>query len=319
MSIRDYLLSEENLIANGFKQDKEISTCWYYRGMFFDLTTQQGRQEAEDMLDEIQRQEQINDMYDYDTVEVNTRVEKKIKINKNKEWNVPMCTEESIIRNKKIDYKTLALLSVNSNYKSEEVCRQFGIEYNPNENYRYLYKNSIRENKEELEKLSKWKLDTIQRNIKKLETNGNGFIEVCADNKGKVYYRIYPLTKEGEANNYKYVTIDSRILKYLVRVFDSTAIKVYCSLVWILAEGEKQITYEFLAKTVGLSTKGNTANGNLKTIADILYTLEEVKLIEREIFYDTKDLINGSIPIKCYKYKLTTNKFIKNYSNYHKS
>ncbi len=226
--------------------------------------------------------------------------------NKYEWWGVPMCTEEFIMQDKKMDYKTLALVMVNSYYKGEKVCEQEGYDYSEIENHRYLYKNTIKENKAELEQLSKWKIRTIQKNIDKLATNGNGLIEICKDKNGKIFYKIYPSIVEGNKNQLgKYVKIDSRILKYLINVYNGTAIKIYCTLVWKLAEGEQQLTYEWIAEKVGLSISEHS-KGNLSTIADILSNFNDCKLIKQTEF----NFYKGEIYTKGYKYKLTTEEFL---------
>lgn len=220
-------------------------------------------------------------------------------------WNVVMPTEEFLMKDKKMDYKTLAIVNLNSKYKGETICDKKGLDYSEIEQHRYLYKSSIRENKEELEKMSNWKLRTIQRNINKLAEGGSGIIEVCKDSKGKVFYKIYPsISEEGHNRLGKYVKIDSRILKYLA-IYDSVAIKVYCTLVWKLAEGEQQITYEWLAEKVGLKFSEHS-QGNLTTIADIIDTFVKVGLINRKNYNYIKEDIDGDVLIRSYKYSLNS-------------
>lgn len=222
-------------------------------------------------------------------------------------WKVNMSTEEMIMKNKELDYRTLAIIMVNSKYRGETVCNNNeNYSYDDVENHRYLYKNSIRENKEELEKLSNNKIKTIQRNINKLAENGNGFIEVCVDDSGKVYYKIYPCPHAELGKNAvgKYVKVDSRILKYLIQIYNSTAIKVYCTLLWATELKDGELTYDWIVERVGLSTKGG--NGE-KTVADILHNFYMVGLIERSYHYDTKDLPDGKcIQVKHYKYKVNS-------------
>lgn len=221
-------------------------------------------------------------------------------------WKVNMSTEEMIMKNKELDYRTLAIIMVNSKYRGETVCNNFeDYSYDDVENHRYLYKNSIRENKEELEKLSNNKIKTIQRNINKLAENGDGFIEVCVDDNNKVYYKIYPCPHGELGKNAvgKYVKVDSRILKYLIQIYNSTAIKVYCTLLWATELKDGELTYDWIVERVGLSESGKNNN----EIANILNNFYMVGLIERSYYYDTKDLPSGKcIPIKHYKYKVNS-------------
>ena len=195
---------------------------------------------------------------------------------------------------------------VNSKYRGETVCNNFeDYSYDDVENHRYLYKNSIRENKEELEKLSNNKIKTIQRNINKLAENGDGFIEVCVDDNNKVYYKIYPCPHGELGKNAvgKYVKVDSRILKYLIQIYNSTAIKVYCTLLWATELKDGELTYDWIVERVGLSESGKNNN----EIANILNNFYMVGLIERSYYYDTKDLPSRKcIPIKHYKYKVNS-------------
>ena len=82
-------------------------------------------------------------------------VEEPIEENKCKVIKFPMSSDEVNMKNKKCDYKTLAIMTLHSNHT-------------PSENHRYVYKKDILLNKEEIESLSKNQIDTICRNIKKL-------------------------------------------------------------------------------------------------------------------------------------------------------
>lgn len=239
-----------------------------------------------------------------------------IYLNERRGWNVPMSTEEFMISDKKVDYKTLAIVLVNSKRRGEKVCeKDERYTYEDVEEHRYLYKGAIKENKEEIEKLSKNKIKTIQSNINKLVENGDGIIQVCIDENDKVYYKIYPCPHNEHGINGvgKYVQIDSRILKFLVNTSNSTAIKVYSTLCWatvtrnengVITDDWGEVTYEWLAEKVGLSTKGSRGRD---TIADILYSLYAVGLIEKKEEYREKDLPNGKcIQVKHQRYKINS-------------
>jgi len=66
----------------------------------------------------------------------------------------PVSTDEKNMKNKKCDYKTYCLMTLLSKYTEGE-------------NHRYLYEDDIILNKNNVEELSKTKVDTIKRNMKK--------------------------------------------------------------------------------------------------------------------------------------------------------
>ena len=70
-----------------------------------------------------------------------------ININQKEGWNCPMNTE--YIKDKKMDYETLGLITLYSNYKGEVVCEEEGLSISDVEYHRYIYEkgsNSINSN-----------------------------------------------------------------------------------------------------------------------------------------------------------------------------
>lgn len=201
----------------------------------------------------------------------------------NEGWCVPLPSKNNIISNKKMDYKTLGLITLISNRKTEYIE---GIDFTEEEEHRYIYEqgeNSILSNADYIESISNNKLITIKRNLKKLADCDNDVVSYCEDEHGK-YYKIMPYTL-GDNGKLQYVTIDNRILEYLCNVYNSNAIKIYCVLLWVLWDNknkcyiEKMLTYDWLLKQIGLSN-GNSGK-NSKMLNDILFTFEKVGLIKR--------------------------------------
>ena len=130
----------------------------------------------------------------------------------------------------------------------------------------------------------------------------------------KRYYKIYPCPSNENGINEigKYVKVDSRILKYLLGIYNSTAIKVYCTLCWATVTKDDngniiddwgEITYDWLVERVGLAESGKNENN----IASILNNFYMVGLLERKFETRPKDLLNGkTIQVRHYKYRINS-------------
>ena len=154
-----------------------------------------------------------------------------------------------------------------------------------------------------------WK--TVRRNIKKLSEHSHGIVTARYNEKGKVdYYIINPYVKSEDSKSKKaqgmYVTIPSEIVKVLLSACSSNAIKVYCTLAWLCREEEKQVTRDWLAKEIGLSTN---CKNNLDEISNILWWLDnKVIKVTKKWELDNRDLVT-----KCRVYvKLMTLEEVKN-------
>ena len=155
-----------------------------------------------------------DDMLDgYDEWPPRDSTQVKISKEKKKKCEVvklPITSSENNMKNKKCDYKTLAIMTLYSNF-------------NQDEDHRYIYKNDIILNKDEIETLSKNKIDTIMRNVKKLCKLESKVVEAKNTDNGIVYLINY-----GEENNdeygyktyRKYVTIEEE-MKAQVEYFKS--------------------------------------------------------------------------------------------------
>lgn len=235
-------------------------------------------------------------------------------------WNVPMPTEKNIITDKKFNYELLGEITLISNRKTEFLE---DIDISDAEMHRYIYEkgtNSILSNKEFLEEISGNKWDTIKRNLRKLAKCDNDVVSYCKDEKGRYYYKIMPYIV-GDNGKLQYVTIDSRILEYLCKVYDSNAIKVYCVLLWLLWDsetqsyGERMITRSFMCKQIGLS---ESSDKNIKHIGWILKNFCNNKLLQRRSETITVEK-KGETPIvkTVYYYSLPTIEEFINRTNYH--
>ena len=207
-----------------------------------------------------------------------------ININQKEGWNCPMNTE--YIKDKKMDYETLGLITLYSNYKSETVCEEEGLSISDVEYHRYIYEkgsNSINSNMKNMEKISKNKRRNIKRNIKKLTECNNRVVEVCSDINGNIYYKINPYANSNEGMG-KFVVINNKMLEYLIHTGNSNMIKTYCMIKVLLWDDnnkcyiKRQITRDFLLKQIGLSN----CEKNLQQMTDILKSLTANNFIKRE-------------------------------------
>lgn len=191
---------------------------------------------------------------------------------------LPINSSKENMQNKKCDYRILALMTLYSNRTPNEISLDEGYE----ELYRYIYKNKIEDNMEEIEVLTNNKRDTIIRNIKKLAKLSNGLITATNSPNGICYYIHY-------AKDNNYVTIEEDILRTLVNATNSNVIKTYILFKYLCRNGSKEIHRAYIAEQIGLSTNRN----NLRIISDIIYVLERLKLIKVKREYKTILLDNG--------------------------
>ena len=238
------------------------------------------------------------------------KVENKttININKKEGWNCPMNTE--YIKDKKMDYETLGLITLYSNYKGEVVCDNEGLSISEVEYHRYIYEkgnNSINSNMKNMEKISKNKRRNIKRNIKKLTECNNRVVEVCSDINGNIYYKINPYANSNEGMG-KFVVINNKMLEYLIHTGNSNMIKTYCMIKILLWDDknkcyiERQLTREFLLKQIGLSESGK----NITMMGNILKSLVANGFIKRKKITHVKEINGESIVKTNYIYELTT-------------
>ena len=229
-----------------------------------------------------------------------------ININQKEGWNCPMNTE--YIKDKKMDYETLGLITLYSNYKSETVCEEEGLSISDVEYHRYIYEkgsNSINSNMKNMEKISKNKRRNIKRNIKKLTECNNRVVEVCSDINGNIYYKINPYANSNEGMG-KFVVINNKMLEYLIHTGNSNMIKTYCMIKVLLWDDKnkcyikRQITRDFLLKQIGLSN----CEKNLQQMTDILKSLTANNFIKREKNVNVTEVNGEGVVRVMYTYEL---------------
>ena len=91
----------------------------------------------------------------------------------NKVVMLPMSTQKKYMKDKKCDYRTLAIMTLYSKFTPIEEQHKTG-NYEP---YRYVYKNKIIEFTDEIESLSNKKIGTIVNNMRKLSQLNNGLVQ----------------------------------------------------------------------------------------------------------------------------------------------
>ena len=229
-----------------------------------------------------------------------------ININQKEGWNCPMNTE--YIKDKKMDYETLGLITLYSNYKGEVVCDNEGLSISEVEYHRYIYEkgsNSINSNMKNMEKISKNKRRNIKRNIKKLTECNNKVVEVCSDINGNIYYKINPYANSNEGMG-KFVVINNKMLEYLIYTGNSNMIKTYCMIKVLLWDDKnkcyikRQITRDFLLKQIGLSN----CEKNLQQMTDILKSLTANNFIKREKNVNVTEVNGEGVVRVMYTYEL---------------
>ena len=194
---------------------------------------------------------------------------------------LPINSEKKNMKNKKCDYKTLAIMTYCSNMKPIEQQDETGVY----EKYRYVYKNKIIELTDEIEQLSNSKINTIVKNMRKLSQLEGNLVNAYKNEEGKIYYTI----NYTDERSRKFVSIEADMLRTLINKSNSNGIKAYI-LIKYLCEGEekktgkkeKKITNGYIAEQIGLSSKSKCS---LQVITDITNLLDEISFIRKRIAY----------------------------------
>ena len=187
-----------------------------------------------------------------------------------------MNTENNIIGDKKMDYKTFAIAMLYSKYNNQNI-------------WHFLYEKTLDDNQMEIEGLSNNKINTIKKNIKKLEKLDNHVIQRKIYN-NEIVYLLFPQSVDGRY----YVLIEDDILRVLVNTTNSNVIKTYCILKYLLAKGSKIVTREFLLEKIGLTTYEK----NLQLMTDIIDTLTDMCLLKKSYDYERNLDDNGNAIVK---------------------
>ena len=159
---------------------------------------------------------------------------------------------------------------------------------------RYLYANNFKI--EEVIDLLKVSKRTVQRNINALIKSG--MIEVVETSENGCVYKF-----NYKKDNKYFVEIEHDILTELVSATNSNTIATYLLMKYHLKDGKKQMTQEFIAQEIGISTN------SLKTVRNITQVLTKLGLIityEKEGFttYKTNDGVVKTRPVKELWYEL---------------
>lgn len=187
--------------------------------------------------------------------------------------SLPMNSQKLNMQNKKCDYKTLAIMTLYSNMTPKKELHDKGVD----EMYRYVYKNKIIEFTNEVEGLSKNKINTIVKNMRKLSQLESRLITTCKNESGDIYYII----NYCDAQERKYVTIEEDMLRILINAGSSNMIKIYILLKYLCRSKERKITREFIAKEIGLSINAS----NLKVVTDCTKILSASGFINKRNDY----------------------------------
>lgn len=189
----------------------------------------------------------------------------------NKDYKLPISSYEEYLKN--IDYMTYGIITYFSNKTMEDEI------VDTEELYRWVYKNKLIKNSDEIEKLSKNKFNTVMRNVRKLARMDNDLVVARNSDNGIIYYINYYHMPHG-----KFVTIHHEILRYLIDTSNSNVIKAYVFLKYRCANGKTKVTREEIAEAIGLSSD---SRNNLTTISNITFSLCNV-LINKTYEYDTE-------------------------------
>lgn len=193
-----------------------------------------------------------------------------------------MPTDKENIKNKNI--ATYSAMMLQTKHDKKDIL----------DNRRYLYVNNFKI--EEVIDLLKVSKRTVQRNINAL-IKSNMIEVIDTKENGCVYKFNY------KKDNKYFVEIEHDILSELVSSTNSNTIATYLLMKYHLKDGKKQMTQEFIAKEIGISTN------SLKTIRHITQVLTKLGLIityEKEgvTTYKTSEGTVKTRPVKELWYEL---------------
>lgn len=174
----------------------------------------------------------------------------------------PISSSNINLKDKKVDYKVLMLLTLLSNRNTDEMIEESGEE----DSWRYIYRNKLTHYKDLVESLSNTKLNSIFKTIKKMEKLDCKVIDVRKTNNNDIVYDINYAT-----NGREFVTIETRIMQSLINTCNSNTIKIYVILKFMCRYGKKKITREWLLNQIGLSNRSSNNYQKLADITDILH------------------------------------------------
>lgn len=204
-----------------------------------------------------------------------------------KDYSLPISSYEDYLKN--IDYMTYGIITYFSNRTAPD---EEGVD--SGDLFRWVYKDKLIKNSEEIEKLSKNKFNTVMRNVRKLSKMDNNLVVAKNSDKGIIYYINYYHMPNG-----KFVTIHHEILRYLLNTSNSNVIKTYVFLKYRCAKGKTKVTRKEIAEAIGLSPNSES---NLTTITDIIVSLTGILINKTSEYITEINESNGNEQVKRYCY-----------------
>lgn len=174
---------------------------------------------------------------------------------------IPVIIEKEFLKDKNCDYHALMVASCfgANNLKKKNIS---------------IDSRTIRNEKEDIEKISHKSWSTTYKSLVKMSTKYKGLIKVKKVKKENTYAISY-----SNKDNKGYILIDDNIIKILLRNRDSATIKTYMLLKMICKNGSKVVTRSYICDNIGLSSNSTT---NLNKITKITNYLESNNLIKKE-------------------------------------
>ena len=188
----------------------------------------------------------------------------------NKDYYLPISSYDDYLQNLKY-YMEYGIITYYSNFKKQD---DFGNEAL----FRYVYENKLKDNQEQIEKISKKKFTTVLKNIRKLVKMDNNLVVASNSPSGIVYTINYSTEPHGY-----YVTIHHEILKYLLDTSNEDALKLYVFMCYRCKKGETKLTLKEMANAIGLSPN---SKDNLQKITNITMSFDD-NLIKKRYVYET--------------------------------
>ena len=174
---------------------------------------------------------------------------------------IPVIVKREFLGDKNCDYHALMVASCfgTNNLKKKNIS---------------IDSRTIRNEKEDIEKISHKSWATTYKSLMKMSTKHKDLIKVKKIKKENTYTVSY-----SNKNSKGYILIDDNIIKILLRNRDSATIKTYILLKMICKNESKIVTRNYICDNIGLSSNSTT---NLNKITKITNYLEENNLIRKE-------------------------------------
>lgn len=174
---------------------------------------------------------------------------------------IPIIIEKEFLKDKNCDYHALMVASCfgTNNLKKKNIS---------------IDSRTIRNEKEDIEKISHKSWATTYKSLMKMSTKHKNLIKVKKIKKENAYTVSY-----SNKSSKGYILIDDNIIKILLRNRDSATIKTYLLLKMICKDESKIVTRSYICDNIGLSSSSTT---NLNKITKIMNFLEESHLIRKE-------------------------------------